>query len=375
MTVIGVTGTDGKTTTVSLIYHILKESGFKVSMVSTLGADIGSKTIPLGFHVTTPGSFVLQKLFKMAKISGSKCFVLEITSHALDQHRITGVPIKIGVLTNITNEHLDYHKTYDNYLKTKEMLLKKAEIAVVNKDDNSYSMLTESKSKKSNDKWITYGLFESAEVNPEKFNLNNFKILGDFNKYNLLAAVAVCRVLKIKDSEIGKAIQTFSLPKGRLDFVYRGQFGVMIDFAHTPNAFEQLLKSLRPIVKGKIIHIFGSAGERDTLKRSYLGETSAKYSDFVILTAEDPRTEDVSQIIEEIYSGIDNPKAEIIKIPDRKEAITAGIQIAKKNDLVLITGKAAEESMNMGKGEEPWDEYKVVNHILKELKLKTNEDK
>jgi UDP-N-acetylmuramoyl-L-alanyl-D-glutamate--2,6-diaminopimelate ligase len=144
----------------------------------------------------------------------------------------------------------------------------------------------------------------------------------------------------------------------------------MIDFAHTPNAFEQLLKSLRPLVKGRIIHVFGSAGERDVQKRPYLGDLSSSFADIDILTAEDPRSEDALAIIDEIVAGIDNPKGEIIKIPDRKEAITAAIQMAKKNDLVLITGKAAEASMNMGNGEEPWDEYKVVNEILISLNLK-----
>ena len=144
----------------------------------------------------------------------------------------------------------------------------------------------------------------------------------------------------------------------------------MIDFAHTPNAFEQILKSLRPIVKGKIIHVFGSAGERDSQKRPYLGDISMSFSDIVILTTEDPRSEDVNTIIEEIGSGIDSPKAQVLKIVDRREAITAAIGMAKKNDLVLITGKAAENSMNLGQGEEPWDEYEVVENILADLNLK-----
>lgn len=368
--VIGVTGTDGKTTTVNLIYHILKVAGKKVSMISSLGATIGNTTTPIGFHVTTPGSFALQKLLRKAMKTKSEYFVLELTSHSIDQHRIAGIPFEIAVLTNVTSEHLDYHKTYDNYLKTKEQILTVAKIAVVNRDDAAYSMLSKSRSLKNENTWVTYGLFESSDVNPLNFKFGNINILGEFNKYNILAAVAACKKLGIKESEIKKALITFELPKGRLDFVYREDFGVMIDFAHTPNAFEQLLKSLRPIVKGRIIHVFGSAGERDAQKRPFLGDTSASYSDIVILTAEDPRGEDVNQIIDEIFLGIDNPKAEIIKIPDRKEAITAGIQMAKKNDLVLITGKSAEESMNMGHGEEPWNEYKVVNSVLLELNLK-----
>ncbi len=370
LVVIGVTGTDGKTTTVNLIYHILKESGKKVGMISSLGSVISNKTDPIGFHVTTPGAFLTQKILRKAVSAKCEYFVLETTSHAIDQNRIAGIHFKIAVLTNVTSEHLDYHKTYDNYLKTKEKLLMTSDINIVNKDDKAYEMLVNAKSKKTSENWISYGLSETAEINPLVFKIPNTKIIGDFNKYNILAAVATCRKLGIDDKDIIKALQTFELPKGRLDFIYKGNFNVMIDFAHTPNAFEQLLKSLRPLVKGKIIHVFGSAGERDVNKRPYMGEISASFADIIVLTAEDPRGEDVSAIIEEIAGGIENSKAEVIKIPDRKQAITAAIQMAKKGDLVLLTGKAAEASMNMGNGEEPWDEYRVANEILVSLNLK-----
>ncbi len=370
--VVGVTGTDGKTTTVNLIYHILKTSGKKVSMISSLGAVIGAKTYPIGFHVTTPEPFLLQKLLFKAKRAKTEYFILEVTSHSLDQNRVLGIPFEIGVLTNLTSEHLDYHKTYDNYVRTKEQLLKKAKVAVINKDDSSYQMLSEAKNSKSSENWITYGFSEGSEINPNNFDLTNIDndIIGDFNKYNILAAVGACKKLGLSDVEIKKALLSFSLPKGRLDFVYRKDFAVMIDFAHTPNAFEQLLQSLRPIVKGKIIHVFGSAGERDVIKRPFLGETSTNYADIVVLTTEDPRSEDVNTIIEEIESGIDNPKAKVLKIVDRRQAITAAIQMAKKDDLVLITGKAAESSMNLGQGEEPWDEFETVKDILSDLNLK-----
>ncbi len=368
--VIGVTGTDGKTTTVNLIYHILKENGKKVSMISSLGAVIGGRTYPIGFHVTTPESFLLQKLFFKARRAGTQYFVLEVTSHSLDQERVLGVPFEIGVITNLTSEHLDYHKTYDNYVKAKEKLLKLAKTAVVNKDDSAYQLLSEAKNSKDSSNWITYGFDEGSEINPQNFDLKNINIFGEFNKYNILAAVSACKKLGLSDEEIKKAIASFDLPKGRLDFVYKGGFAVMIDFAHTPNAFEQLLKTLRPIVKGKIIHVFGCAGERDMHKRPYMGDVSASFADIVILTTEDPRSEDVNKIIEQIEAGIDNPKAKILKIVDRKEAITAAIGMAKKNDLVVITGKAAEDSMNLGQGEEPWDEYKVVGDVLADLNLK-----
>lgn len=364
LTVIGVTGTDGKTTTVSLIYHILKESDEKVSMITSIGAKIRDKKFDTGYHVTTPGSFYLQRVLRQAVQARNKYFVLEVTSHAIDQYRIWGIPFKIGVITNITSEHLDYHKTYDNYLKTKEKLIRTAEIAVVNQDDSSYNRLRESVVNKLTNNWISYGLSQESDVNPETFPIKDHKLIGEFNKYNILAAIAVCRILGISDEKIAKGIKTFVMPIGRLDFVYEKDFKVVIDFAHTANAFQRVLSSIRPYVNGKIIHVFGSAGERDSLKRPLLGEISSNFSDIIILTSEDPRSEDANNIIEEIKLGIKNEKTEVITIPDRKEAIAAAVQMAGKNDLVIITGKAQEKSMNFGKGEEPWDEYEAVKEAL-----------
>ncbi len=372
MKVIAVTGTDGKTTTVNLIYHILKSSGAKVSMISSIAAVIDGKSYNTGSHVTTPASFSLQKFLRKARNKKSEYFVLEVTSHAIDQNRITGIPIKVGVLTNITNEHLDYHKTYENYLKTKVKLLRKAKIAVINSDDSSYMFLSDVKSEKTQENWMTYGLSESSDYNENTFNIKGNSLLGEFNQYNVLASVAACKALRIADGSIKKALKTFHMPIGRVDYVYQEDFSVMIDFAHTSNASEQILKAVRPTVKGSLIHVFGSAGERDALKRPFLGEISSQYCDILILTAEDPRKEDVNAIIAEIEVGVKKEKCEVIRIPDRKEAIQAAIQMAKKDDLVLITGKSQEGSMNYGKGEEPWDEYKMVKEAL-EARNKTQQ--
>lgn len=362
--VIGVTGTDGKTTTVSIIYHILKESGEKVSMITSIGARVREKKYDTGYHVTTPGSFYLQRILRKAVSSKNKYFVLEVTSHAIDQYRIWGIPFKISLITNVTSEHLDYHKTYDNYFKTKEKLIRISEVAIVNQDDSSYNRLRESVTNKLKENWISYGLSNASDINPITFPVKENNLIGEFNKYNILAAVSVCKSLGISDEKINKALKTFVMPVGRLDFVYEKDFKVMIDFAHTANAFQTVLSSIRPFVNGKIIHVFGSAGERDKLKRPLLGEISSNFSDIIILTSEDPRSEDANKIIEEIKSGIKNERVEVFKIPDRKEAIAAGIQMASKNDLVIITGKAQEKSMNYGKGEEHWDEYEAVNDAI-----------
>jgi UDP-N-acetylmuramoyl-L-alanyl-D-glutamate--2,6-diaminopimelate ligase len=364
MKVIGVTGTDGKTTTVNLIYHILKSSGAKVSMISSIAAVIDNKSYETGSHVTTPVSFSLQKFLRKARNKKSEYFVLEVTSHAIDQNRIAGIPIRVGVLTNVTNEHLDYHKTYHNYLQTKIKLLKKAKTCIVNSDDSSYMFLSEVKAQKSQENWITYGLSESADYNKKTFDIKENNLFGEFNQYNVLGAVAACRALGIEEDVIRKALKNFHMPIGRVDYVYQEDFSIMIDFAHTSNASEQILKAVRPTVKGSLIHVFGSAGERDVFKRPFLGEISSKYCDIIILTAEDPRKEDVNSIIAEIETGIKKDKCEVFRIPDRKEAIQAAIQMAKKGDLVLITGKSQEDSMNYGQGEEPWDEYRMVKDAL-----------
>lgn len=375
LTIVGVTGTDGKTTTTSLIYHILRAAGFNASMVSSVGAIIGGKTYDVGFHVTTPSSFSLQKFLKTASRgpvkSNSSSFatprnflVLETTSHALDQYRVFGIKFDVGVLTNVTHEHLDYHKTYENYVKTKTKLLKIAKIAVVNRDDNSYEMIKYKGLIINNKtKLVTYGMKSNADVNPENFPFET-NLIGEFNKYNVLAAISVCRALGIKDEAIRKGIENFVAPKGRGDVVYSKDFTVMIDFAHTPNAYDQILSAIRPKVKGKLIHVFGSAGLRDETKRPVMGRNSSKYSDVIVLTSEDPRSEPAEKIMSEIESGI-SKKTKVFKITDRKKAIGQAIKMAKKNDFIIVTGKSHEKSMNYGYGEEPWDEYGAVREALR----------
>ncbi len=354
--VIGVTGTDGKTTTTSLIYHILKTAGKDVSMISTVGAIINDKKYDVGFHVTTPSPWQIQKFLNKAK----GYLVLEVTSHSLDQYRVWGIDFAVGVLTNVTNEHLDYHKTYENYVKTKVKLLERSKMAIVNKDDKSYDFIKL--------KVKTYGMGKNADLNPQKFSFKT-NIFGEYNKYNSLAAVAVCKTLGISDSFIRKGIATFKLPVGRAEIVYDKDFTVMIDFAHTPNAFAQLLPEIKKQTKGRLIHVFGAAGLRDSSKRSLMGKESSLFADIIILTAEDPRSESIEKITKEIESGIMNyelwkKKGKLFEVSDRQKAISQAIDMAKKGDFVLLTGKSHERSMNYGKGEESWNEHEAVNKAL-----------
>lgn len=361
--VIGVTGTDGKTTTASLIYHILKSSGKNVSLISTVSAIIYGKVYDTGFHVTNPSSFPLQRFLSLAGKGkkGPKYLVLEVTSHGIDQNRIWGIPFSLAVVTNVSHEHLDYHKTYTNYLFTKAKLLQNAKIAIVNKDDVSYESFTH---QLKNKKILSYSIAENADMTAQSITLPRH-FLGTHNLSNALAAALVCKQIGISSDTINKSLQTFVFPTGRGQVVYSDGFTVMVDFAHTPNAFDQLLSSLRPQVKGRLIHVFGSAGERDKTKRPLMGKFASLYDDVAILTAEDPRNESASEIAEEIKKGMQKRKGlEVVVIPDRKKAIEKAIEMAKKGDFVVATGKAHEKSINYGKGEESWDEFAVIKEAL-----------
>lgn len=364
ITVIGITGTDGKTTTTSLIYHILKTAGKQVSLISTVAAYIDGKTLDTGFHVTNPSSVPLQRFLKrIAQLGNGKeknYLVLEVTSHGIDQNRVWGIPFAIAGVTNITHEHLDYHKTYENYVATKAKLLQSAKVAVVNKDDGSFSMLHDLLK---DHEMITYGM-KNADITRTTVAFKT-NLPGEYNMYNCLLAVTICRQLGIADKDIAKGISTFTPPAGRTEIVYKKDFTIMIDFAHTPNAFEQLLSALRPKVKGRLIHVFGSAGLRDASKRPLMGKAASTYDDIIILTAEDPRSEKIEKINEQIKDGITTPRSvQVIEIQDRKEAIQKAISLAKKGDFVVITGKAHEKSINYGKGEEPWDEFEEVKKAV-----------
>src|SRR3989344_2312405 len=361
LSVIGVTGTDGKTTTAHLIYHLLKTANFNVSLISTITAKIGDTEINTGFHVTTPSPFSLQKYIKQAKNSGSRFLILEITSHAIDQNRVFGVPISVGVLTNVTHEHLDYHKTYENYLKTKARLLTAAFVSVINRDDESYMSLMQKLSSMQKHV-LTYGMTPDADINPHVFNYKTL-IPGEFNLYNSLAAAGVCRLLGISDELIKKGLETFMLPPGRLELMHDNEYKVYIDFAHTPNAFAKLLPFLRKeLGEGcRLIHVFGGAGDRDRSKRPLMGKIASEFADSIILTAEDPRNEDPRNIAEEIVLGITKRGGKEVFIePDRKKAIAFAIAKAQKGDIVIITCKGHERSMNFGNGEVPWSDQEVV---------------
>lgn len=366
MTIIGVTGTDGKTTTANLIYHILRNGGKKVAIISTLGAVIDEKTYETGFHVTTPSPFAIQKYIKLAHKKGCTHVVLEVTSHAIDQHRTWGIRFGIGVLTNITHEHLDYHKSYENYAATKIKLLQNSKVSVINSSSEWFKKAISILPKGS---IVSYSLYGDSKkditLKSLPFQLKT-KLIGNFNLENILAATCVALILNIDPVSIGRSIASFDAPIGRQE-VFRAKNGVnlIVDFAHTANAFEKILSEVRKITKGKIIHVFGAAGERDYSKRAMMGKVASLYDDLIVLTSEDNRSENVEDINRQIREGISSEK-EVSEIVDRGGAIEFAFSKAQNGDTVIVTGKGHERTMNLGNGEEVWSDQEKVRKLIGE---------
>lgn len=363
LVVIGVTGTDGKTTTATMIYDILKAEGVSVSLISTVHAVIGGTTYDTGFHVTSPHPFALQKYLRRALDEGSTHVVLEVTSHGLDQHRVAGIPFHVGVLTNITHEHLDYHKTYEDYARTKLSLLTRSSHAVLPvayRDAFHTQQPT-----RSSERMSLYGTGNDAQFTKKNTNLR-LQIPGQFNIENGLAAVAASHVVNIPTKRAVKTLAAFTGIVGRMETVYDQSFRVIIDFAHTPNALSEALKTAKKTTQGKLISVFGCAGLRDYTKRPMMGAIAAEYADHIVLTEEDYRTESIDDIFDQIMKDMP-PKTSVKKIPNRQDAITNAISIAKKGDTVIITGKGHEASLCRGTKEYPWSDHKGVARALKKL--------
>lgn len=353
MKIIGVTGTDGKTTTATLIYWILKSSGIKTGLVSTVSAKIGNKDYDTGFHTTNPEPLALQKF--LSKMVKAKCeyAVLEVTSHGLDQERVYDINFDIGVLTNITHEHLDYHKTFRNYALAKQKLFENSNTVILNK---KYEHLIKSKNERI--------LYNPESLKGDLKDVVSQKFKEPYNILNATAAILTAKEIGVNDRGIIKAIKTFPGVEGRMEEIKNSKgIKIVIDFAHTPNALESVLNVLKKQVpKGnKLIAVFGCAGERDVQKRPMMAGISTRLADISVFTAEDPRNEKTSDIISQMMEGIKNKKAKVYEIEDRQEAISLVInKLAKKGDIVVICGKGHEKSMNINGVEYPWSDKEAV---------------
>lgn len=379
--VIGITGTDGKTTTATLVYKILLRAGKKAALISTVSAKIGHEEIPTGLHVTSPDPWSLQRLLKKIARRKIEFVVLESTSHGLAQYRLFGIRFLAGVMTNVTHEHLDYHQTYEKYLAAKGKLFRKVEIAILNSEDYSFSYLNSVRPKKA--KLVTYAVKKKADFTPKNFRFKT-SLWGEFNQANCLAAIALTKSLGINDQAIRETIASFKGVTGRLEEINLGQnFRALVDFAHTPNGLDKALTTLSQKKKGgRLIAVFGCAGLRDHYKRAMMGKIAGRLTDIAVLTAEDPRTEDVNKIIKEIARGclaagakelmpadLPVPKKGhfFFRVPDRSEAIKFAVtKLAKKGDIVVTCGKGHEQSMCYGQVEKSWSEHQELKKALKE---------
>lgn len=386
--VIAVTGTNGKTTTVNFLNEILKEAGYRTAMFSTANIEIAGKQTVNDTNSTTATVARLQKFFRDAKKADVEFALIEATSHALDQYKFEGVPIEMAIMTNLTQDHLDYHKTMENYAAAKSKLFEmNPNFVVLNADDEWFdyfnNFATESQK-------ITYGEGESADVKIEKFKLykkgseanlridNNVELEiatnlpGEFNIYNMTAAAAGAYLLGISLKDIQEGIANLEGVSGRFEYATPGlPFDTIIDYAHTPDALEKLLKSAKEISKNRTILVFGACGDRDREKRPIMGKIAQDFADRIIITDEENYTEDATQIREEIISGIskknDKLPANIQEIPDRKEAIRKALQIAGKGDIVLITGLGHEVYRVIDGEKTPWNDTQIVREIAQEI--------
>jgi UDP-N-acetylmuramoyl-L-alanyl-D-glutamate--2,6-diaminopimelate ligase len=395
LTVIGVTGTDGKTTTSNLIYEILLSAGYWPGMVSTVNAIIGDDTEDTGFHVTTPEASDVQRYLSRMVAAGLSHAVLESTSHGLAQQRVAGCEFDIGVITNVTHEHLDYHGSYEAYRESKAILIKSLaetaekphgnpRLAVLNRDDQSYEFLSRitpvgqvcySRNPGEADIWAEHirhdasGLHFTACTQAMRVEINS-NLVGDYNVSNILAALgATVLGLGVNPRMAALGVTNLHAIPGRMERINVGQeFLTLVDFAHTPNALKNVLQTVRTMTEGRVIAVFGSAGLRDRQKRRMMADISIELADTTVLTAEDPRTEELGDILAEMAATAEEKGGEegrnFFRIPDRGKAILHAVQMAQPGDTVIVCGKGHEQSMCFGEIEFPWDDRVAVRAAL-----------
>ena len=387
--IIGVTGTNGKTTTSFLIHRLLHESGIKVGLLTTVANGVGDDIVPQSEHVTTAQAGVLQRKLREFARAGVEWVVVETSSHSLAQYRVWGVPYEIAVMTNITLDHLDYHGTFEKYVEAKRRLFKIANkhglrFGVVNEEDPNSDKFAKTVANST-----TYGIETgdlsatnvelaadhssySATIGDDTYDIR-VNIPGRFNVSNSLAAIAVGRKLGLSKAEIEKGVAALDGVLGRMNVINEGQkFQVIVDFASTPDAFERFFESIRPLTKGKLIAVFGSAGRRDESKRAVQGRIAGQSADIVIVTEEDDRDVDGHQIMEEIAVGVrgagKKDDKDLFLILDREEAIGfAMTQATSEDDVVVLLGKGHELTIERADGTYPWNEADVARAALQEL--------
>lgn len=389
MNVIGVTGTNGKTSTAFFIHRMLTHAGYRTGIMTTVSYGVNDDIRQQMHHYTNVPVPELMRRLKWMRAQKIDWLVLEVTSQALAQYRVWGVPFSVGVLTNITHEHLDYHKTFERYSEAKRLLFKHVahnthglQIGIANADDPQGERFAYTTPHP-----VLYGMHRgdvlaedikrtptgsqyTAVAGSDRYDIV-CHVPGEFYVQNSLAAICVGRALGLDRKQIEQGIAALEGVAGRMTTVDAGQdFDVIVDYAHTPDSFEKLFKDLRPVVKGKMIVMFGSAGRRDEAKRAVQGRLAGEYADEVILTEEDDRDIDGMDILNQIAGGAEAAgkvrNKDLFLVHDRKEAIRFTLQRARKGDVVLLLGKGHEKTIERADGEHPWNEIALANRLLKQ---------
>ena len=398
--VVGVTGTDGKTTTTNLIFNILRAAGLKTGMISTVNAVIGDQALDTGLHTTTPSAPDIQGYLRRMVDAGLTHCVLETTSHGLAQGRVNGVDYDVAVLTNVTHEHLDFHGSFEAYREAKGRLFRnlsqsfakpgQRKVAILNLDDENVQYFMDFPA----DQHLTYSI-EKREADFAAFawmpapkgmvvriNMAGISVLaetrfvGQYNVQNILAAAAAGYAVGCGPEAVADGIQSTPPVPGRMEYIDEGQaFSAIVDFAHTPNALRQVLETARQLTNARVIAVFGSAGLRDRDKRRLMAEISAELADITILTAEDPRTEPLDSILKvmaeaAVAKGAIEGKT-LFRVPDRGEAIAYACAIAQRDDVLIACGKGHEQSMCFGSIEYAWDDREAMRAALRGRALRT----
>ena len=378
---VGITGTNGKTTTVTLLFNLFKSLGYSVGLLSTVQNKINNTVIP-STH-TTPDAITLNELLFKMEEQGCEFVFMEVSSHAIVQNRIAGISFTGALFSNITHDHLDYHKTFDEYIKAKKQffnLLPSTAFALTNRDDkNGMVMLQNTKANK-----YTYGLKNIADykckiieshLNGLLLNIDNHevwvKLIGTFNAYNILSVYATAILLKQDITSILTALSNLNSVEGRFQYVKspNGVIGI-IDYAHTPDALKNVLETVKEIRSGseQVITLVGCGGDRDSAKRPIMAAIACEYSNKVILTSDNPRTEDPEEILNQMQAGV-NPVdvKKVLRITDRREAIKIACSFSSKGDIILIAGKGHEKYQEIKGVKHDFDDLEILKETIKIL--------
>lgn len=382
--VIAITGTNGKTTTATLTNELLKAAGHRTALFSTAAVEIAGNLKPNTTHRTVPLTADLLKFFQTAKQKRVDFVILEATSQALHQHKLQGLNIEVAVMTNLTQEHLDYHGTMEKYATAKARLFNvylSPKHSVLNRDDDWFDyfkgqsvapVVAYGQAKDSDNRIIDVQLAAKGtgfgiESQGKTANFT-MPLIGLFNVYNAAAAISVAKLLGASDRQLQAGLEKVDIVPGRMEYIVAGQkFDVVVDFAVSPDALKKVLEAMKAITKGKVSIVFGATGDRDKSKRPVMGEVAAKLADRIFLTDDETYTEDPDTIRDAVYAGIQSAKGEAktTVIPDRYEAITAAFKASKPGDSVILAGTGNENYRNMGGKPLPWDERDIARQILK----------